>query len=91
VTRGAPLRARVTDRGSGVDPSALAAEIDGASRTARIRDGVVRIDTGNLTPGTHRLRLQVSDHQESRNNENVPAILPNTRVLETTFAVRKPA
>jgi hypothetical protein len=32
------------------------------------------------------VRLQVSDHQESKNMENALRILPNTRVLETTFS-----
>jgi hypothetical protein len=33
------------------------------------------------------LRLQVSDYQETRNIENVAAILPNTRVLRAAFTV----
>jgi hypothetical protein len=38
--------------------------------------------------GTHRLTFQVSDFQESRNMENVGPILPNTRMISTTFRVR---
>ena len=34
------------------------------------------------------LRVQVSDYQESRNMENVPPILPNTRVLDARIVVR---
>ena len=41
----------------------------------------VQIATNGLAPGRHRLRLQLSDYQESRNNENVTRILPNTRVV----------
>ena len=43
---------------------------------------------GPLKRGTHRLRVQVSDYQESRNMENVPPILPNTRVLDARIVVR---
>ena len=43
---------------------------------------------GTLDPGTHRLRLRVSDYQESKNTENVARILPNTRWLTATFGVR---
>ena len=49
--------------------------------------GVVRIATEGLKPGKHRLRFQVSDYQESRNMENVPPILPNTRVLVATVVI----
>jgi hypothetical protein len=48
---------------------------------------VLRIPTGGLSRGRHRLELQVSDYQESRNMENATAILPNSAVLRTTFVV----
>jgi hypothetical protein len=48
----------------------------------------VRIPTTGLRPGRHALRLQISDHQESRNMENVARILPNTRILQTSFVIR---
>ena len=54
---------------------------------ATLRSGVVSVTTKGLRPGRHVLRLQVSDYQESRNMENVPPILPNTRVLRTTIVV----
>jgi hypothetical protein len=91
IDRGTALRVAVSDAGAGVDPGALSAAIDGATVKTGLRDGIVRIGTAGLARGRHHLRLQVSDYQESRNNENVPAILPNTRVLETTFVVRTPA
>jgi hypothetical protein len=47
----------------------------------------VSIPTAQLRKGRHTLRLQVSDYQESRNMENVGPILPNTRVLTTSFVV----
>ena len=89
VRRGTELRVRVSDAGAGVDPTTVVAAVDGRTLEARLRGGVVRVGTGDLAPGRHRLRLQVSDYQESRNGENVPAILPNTRVLETSFVVRR--
>ena len=49
--------------------------------------GVLRIDVRPAS-GSHELRVRVSDYQESRNMENVGRILPNTRVLETSFVVR---
>ena len=40
--------------------------------------GIVRVPTVGLAPGRHRLRLRVSDYQETKNTENVARILPNT-------------
>ena len=83
------LVARATDAGSGVDPQSIVARVDGHEREATFRDGTVRVDVGGLRLGRHAVRLQVSDYQETRNTENVARILPNTRVLETTFVVAK--
>jgi subtilisin family serine protease len=88
VAVGAPIVAVATDTGSGVDPQSTVASIDGAKRTAQQTGGRIRISTDGLAPGRHRLTLQVSDFQETRNNENVPRILPNTRVLQTTITIR---
>jgi hypothetical protein len=88
VRRGTPLAVAVKDAGSGYDPATIELELDGVEQDVDLRQGVVRIPTRRLTRGRHRLRLQISDYQESRNMENVPAILPNTRVLTTTFVVR---
>ena len=88
VRRGTPVTVRVTDTGSGVDPATLAAKVDGVSIDAGLRGSTASIATLGLRRGAHRLRLQVSDYQESRNMENVPPILPNTRVLRATFVVR---
>jgi subtilisin family serine protease len=88
VKRGTSLAVAVKDGGSGVDPTTIELEVDGGEQDVDLRQGVVRIPTARLARGRHRLRLQVSDYQESRNMENVPAILPNTRVLTATFVVR---
>ncbi len=49
-----------------------------------------RVDRG-VAPGTHRLRLRLSDYQETRNMENVARILPNTRVVVTSVRIRPAA
>jgi subtilisin family serine protease len=87
VRRGAPLVVAVTDTGAGVYPSSLRVWIDGTETRARFARGVVKIATGSLQPGRHRLRLQISDYQESKNTENVARILPNTRIVSTIFSV----
>jgi hypothetical protein len=77
------------DRGAGVDPRAVFFQFDGGSlRPASFRNGRIRIPLGSLGRGRHRLRLQVSDYQESKNMENVMRILPNTTVLAASFTVR---
>ena len=88
VRRSAPLVVRLSDTGSGVDPNTAIATIAGKPQATTWAAGKLRITTTGLYPGTYRLRLQVSDFQESRNNENVPPILPNTRVLTATIVIR---
>ena len=82
VSRGTPLAFRATDAGSGVDPATAKATVDGRDVSTSFQNGVIRIRTSSLKRGAHRLRVQVSDYQESRNMENVPRVMPNTRVLE---------
>ncbi len=88
VKRGTPVIVNVADAGAGVDPATVTATIDGAKRAAPLRAGALRISTNGLRPGRYALRVQVSDYQESRNMENVPPILPNTRVLRKTIVIR---
>lgn len=88
VRRGTALVARVVDTGSGVDATTLKVTIDGVERSTSLGAGFLRIPTAGLQLGKHRLRVRVSDYQESRNMENVPPILPNTRVLTTTVVIR---
>ena len=88
VRRSAPLLVRVTDAGAGVDPHTAFATIDGKEQATNWVAGTLKVSTQGLFPGSHRLRLQISDYQESRNTENVPPILPNTRVLQATIVVR---
>jgi len=86
---GGTLVASASDGGAGVDPRSIFVRIDGGVlREASYRAGRIRIPVGGLAPGRHRLTLQVSDHQESKNMENVLRILPNTTVLTAAFSVR---
>ena len=88
VRSGNPLVIGASDGGSGVDPASVVVRIDGDEHEGRFARGEVRVGTRGLAKGRHALRFQISDYQESRNMENVGRILPNTRILETTFVVR---
>jgi hypothetical protein len=88
VARSARVRVSATDAGSGVYGESVTATVDGDGRAAFFRQGVVYVSTIGLSPGRHRLRLRVSDYQETKNTENVARILPNTRTLTATFTIR---
>ena len=88
IRAGQDVKVGAVDKGSGIYADSIAASVDGSVVGASYRDGVVRLATRRLQPGTHRLRLRVSDVQESKNTENVARILPNTRWLTATFRVR---
>jgi subtilisin family serine protease len=90
---GTPLRLQVSDRGSGVDPESLIATVDGRNeRVAYSRSKnlatISPARLSGLSPGRHKLVFQASDYQESRNMEDVGPILPNTRMLTTSFRLR---
>ncbi len=88
--RGGRLALRVTDRGSGIDLSSLLAVVDGGYKRIVYfpSRGLAQVELKALRPGRHRLVFTASDYQESKNNENAGATLPNTRRLTTTFSVR---
>ena len=90
VSRGDRLRLVVADRGSGVEPSSILAEVDGHFRPIRYSPsrGLVEVGLKRLSAGRHRLVFTVSDYQETKNTEDANATLPNTRRLATTFVVR---
>ena len=89
VARGSTLRLRIRDGGSGVDRSSVGVRVDGALRRVRWgRGGLATVSTRGLARGRHRLLVIASDYQEKKNMENVPRILPNTRLLRTAFRVR---
>jgi subtilisin family serine protease len=84
------LSLRLTDRGSGVDRSSLLAQVDGRYRKIVYTPGrgLAQVVLGPIGRGRHRLVFTASDRQESKNNENAGATLPNTRRYATTFSVR---
>jgi hypothetical protein len=88
VRLGLPVRLRATDAGAGVDPRSLEARLDGRPVTARLRDDEIRVSTTGVRPGRRLLRVQLGDHQETRNMENVARILPNTRVFTAWITIR---
>jgi subtilisin family serine protease len=89
TTVGGTLRLRVVDHGSGVDGELLRPFIDGRFAPATYRKGVATVTPAvALKRGRHRLVMRASDYQETKNNENVGPILPNSRTLTATFTVR---
>jgi hypothetical protein len=88
VRAGARLRILASDAGSGIYGRSLVVSVDGARVESRIRGGVIAVDTDGMARGRHRLRVRLSDVQETKNTENVAGVLPNTRTLTTTFSVR---
>ena len=88
IVAGEAVLVSATDAGSGVYPESIRIAVDGSSRSGTLRGGLLSISAGGLSTGTHRLRLRVSDYQESKNTENVARILPNTRTATFTFRVR---
>ena len=88
VVAGKPVLVSATDAGAGVYPGSIRIVLDGTSRSGTLHGGLLSISTSGLSAGTHRLRLRVSDYQESKNTENVARILPNTRTATFTFRVR---
>lgn len=85
--RGRALQLRLTDGGSGVDPTAISARVDGGARGVSYARGVARVSVSGLRSGRHTLILTVADFQEVKNNENVAGILPNTRRFQASFLV----
>lgn len=77
---------RITDAGAGVDPRSLSAT--SGSKYFRVsfdaRTGKAKINVASLKAGG-TLVVRASDYQESKNDENAGALLPNTR--EIRFAV----
>ena len=88
VGRGSPVLVSATDSGAGIYPESVLATLDGDRVDATFRRGVVSVSTAGLESGSHRLRVRISDYQESKNTENVARILPNTRSFTATFRVR---
>lgn len=83
----ATLEVLVTDAGSGVDPEALEVRLDGTSANT-VYDAATgkAVATFSLVvPGKHDLSVVAADFQETRNMEDVPGVLPNTRTFTATL------
>ena len=85
--RNGNLELTLTDTGSGVDPSSLTATIDGKPAEITYARGHAVVSLRTVTRGRHALVVTAADYQELKNFENVLRILPNTRILRTTFRV----
>lgn len=85
--RNRSLQFRVSDVGSGVDPTTLVAIVNGRERAASYANGIARVSVGDLPRGRHTFTFTAADFQEVKNNENVAGILPNTRKLTGTFLI----
>ena len=85
---GSTLRLTVADSGSGVDPFSIEATIDGKPARISYRGERLLVALGGAVAGRHRLVVRASDYQELKNMENVPQILPNTRVRRASFRVQ---
>jgi hypothetical protein len=83
--RGRFLDLAVADRGSGVDPTSLRVRIDADDADVIFAGGRAHVSLSGVPRGRHALTVTAADYQETKNMENVPRILPNTRTLRTTF------
>ena len=88
--RGGRLLISAVDLGSGVDPRSIRVVVGSLVRTARYdaRRRQIVVSLGGVTRGRKLVDVEVSDYQESKNQENVARILPNTSRLRTTIVVR---
>jgi hypothetical protein len=87
VAQGGAVRFHVSDTGSGIDPASLRATVGQARLGVRLRGAVASVDVSELRRGSHTLVFTVGDRQESKNNENVAGVLPNTRRVRATIRI----
>jgi subtilisin family serine protease len=85
VKRSSRVGISVSDAGAGVDPKSISVSVDGKGVPFTYSGDRVAIRAA--TRGRHRLVVQAADYQELKNMENVPQILPNTRVYRAAFRV----
>ena len=82
---------RITDSGAGVDPASISFS-DGNRQLPFSFDsssGKAVVDAAPLGAGRHQLLLSASDVQESKNDENAGAYLPNTAGLKISVSVAR--
>jgi subtilisin family serine protease len=88
--RGGRLLISAVDPGSGVNPRSIRVVVGGQARAARYdaRRRLIVVSMGGVSRGRKLMEAEVSDYQESKNQENVARILPNTSRLRATILVR---
>ena len=85
--RGRAFAFAVRDGGAGVDPMWLEARIDGDRADVSYANGIARVSLAFVPRGAHALTFSAADYQETKNMENVPQVLPNTRTIRRTITV----
>jgi subtilisin family serine protease len=76
---------RVVDAGSGVQRASIVVTVDGTPASWSYAGDVLRV---RAAKGRHRVVVTLADWQETKNMEDLPPILPNTRTVRTTVRVR---
>ncbi len=86
--RHGPIRFAIRDSGSGVDPGSITVRVGTRVPKFSFSNGILSISTARLPLGKDTVSIVVSDFQESRNQENVGPVLPNTRRVSAHVLVR---
>jgi subtilisin family serine protease len=89
-TVGNDVMIAATDSGAGVDPTSIAATVDGRAVGATWKAGVIHV---KVSPGRHTLVVSVADFQETKNMEDVTplhgtSVTPNTATLQASVVGR---
>lgn len=87
--RAGRVTVKISDSGSGVDPSSITAEVGARQLPVSFdrENGLAMVSTKTLKAGKYELLLRASDYQESKNNENANRLLPNTTELTVSISV----
>ncbi len=85
--RGGRLLISAVDLGSGINPRSIRVIVGSLVRQARYdaRRRLIVVSLGGVSRGRRLVEAEVSDYQESKNQENVARILPNTSRLRATI------
>jgi hypothetical protein len=89
--RAGVLIVKISDSGSGVDPSSISATA-GTRQLSYVYDsrtGETIINAKSLGAGTRQLVVSASDYQETKNDENTSRLLPNTAKLRVSISIAK--
>ena len=88
--RGGRVVISAVDRGSGVNPRSIRVVVGGTVRPTRYdaRRRLIIATLRGVRPGRKVVLAEVADYQESKNQENVARILPNTGRLRALVVIR---